>query len=145
MISMKKRGVCLILLLCMVFVSMVGYMNSAKAATTYYNTTSASVNCFIHSNGKIRTELSLHGIKDITTRIQADVYIEKSFLGIFWTRVNIGYPNNVWHDSTTDFNYFNWFDVQLSSSGTYRVTATYTVSGTGGSDDIITIMDTTTY
>lgn len=145
MISIRKRGLCLMLVLCTVFMALSGYPKPAKAAITYNNTFSATVNCYIHSNGKIRTTLSLDGFKNKTTRIQADVYIEKSILGIFWTRVDIGYTNNVWHDSTTNYSYSNWFDVQLNSTGTYRVTVTYTVSGTGGADDIIVLTDTTTY
>ncbi len=145
MILTKKRGVCLILLLCTVLITFGGYSKKADAATTYHNTAGASINGYITSTGVMRTELTVDGIKNVTTRIQADVYIEKRILGIFWKRVDIGYPNNVWHDSTTSFYYFNYFDVQLSSAGTYRATVTYTVSGTGGSDDIITMTHTSTY
>ena len=66
-------------------------------------------------------------------------------MGIFWTRVNIGYTNNVWHDSTTSYIYSNYFEFQLTSTGTYRVTVTYTVSGTGGPADVITLTDILTY
>ncbi len=145
MISMKKKGVYLILLLCTVLVTVGVYYRTAKAAITYNNTAEADIICSVNANGKLRTNLSLNGYKNITTQIQADVYIEKRVLGIFWKRVNISYPNNVWHDSTTSYHYANYFDIQLASTGTYRATVTYTVSGTGGSDDIITLTDTVTY
>ena len=145
MISMKKRGLCLILMLCTVFVTLGVYCKTAKAATTYNNTSSAWAGSYVDSNGQLRTDMILGGYKGVTTLIEADLYLEKRFLGIIWIRVNIGYPNNVWHDSTTSYIYSNYFTHQLSSTGTYRVTVTYTVSGTGGTPDVITITDTVTY
>lgn len=145
MISMKIRGVCLFLLLCTVFVAVAGCTRSAKAATTYYNTSSASISSYVDSNGKLHSILIVAGIKGITTQIEADLYVEKRVLGIFWTRVDIGYTNNIWHDSTTSFHFYNEFITQLPSTGTYRVNVTYTVSGTGGSADIIPKTNNVTY
>lgn len=145
MISMKKRGICLILLLCTVFMTFGGYCKKASAAITYNNTASATMVSDIYSNGKLHVDLSVLGIQGITTQIEADLYVEKRVLGIFWKRVNIGYPNNVWHDSTTSYNFTNYFEFQLSSTGTYRVTVTYTVTGKGGSPDVITMSETKTY
>ena len=145
MISMKKRGLCLILLLCTVFMTIAGYTRSAKAATTYNNTSSASISSYVDSNGKLHSLLIVTGIKGITTLIEADLYVEKRILGIFWKKIDIGYPNNIWHDSTTSFHFYNEFITQLPSTGTYRVKVTYTVSGSGGSADIIPITDNVTY
>ena len=145
MISMKKRGICLILLLCTVFMTFGGYCKKANAATTYNNTSSAKILSYIDSSNNLRTDMFLDGMNGITTLIEADLYIEKRVLGIFWTRVNIGYPNNVWHDSTTSYHYYNYFSIALSSSGTYRVTVTFTSSGSGGSPDVITFTKTVVY
>ncbi|MCR5610726.1 MAG: hypothetical protein K6F68_02715 [Clostridiales bacterium] len=145
MISSKKRILCMILLLCTVFVGMAGYHRRANAAVTLHNTAVASIDCGINSSGKLSALLSVYGIKNVTTLIEADLYVEKRILGIFWTRVDIGYTNNVWHDSVTGYIYTNSFDHQLSTTGTYRVTVTYTVSGTGGSPDVITMTETKTY
>lgn len=145
MIATKKRLLCMILLLCTVFVSMAGYHRTAKAAVTLNNTASSSLSCSISSTGKLTAVLSVYGFKNITTSIQADLYLEKRILGIFWKRVDIGYTNNVWHDSVTGYIFYNTFDHQLASTGTYRVTVTYTVSGSGGSPDVITMTETKTY
>lgn len=145
MISTKKRGLCLILALCTVFLTMTGYCKTVRAATTFHNTLYADIVNSIDSDGRLETILHVDGFKGITTLIETDLYVEKRILGIFWIRVDIGYTNNVWHDSTTDYHYSNYFDTQLSSHGTYRVTVTYTVSGTGGTPDVIVLTDTDTY
>lgn len=120
-------------------------LNKAAAATTYNNTANADLTCSISSNGRLTSNLSVTGIKGTTTRIQAELYVEKRFLLVFWSRVAIGYPNDLWTDSVNSYNYSNTFWTDLSSTGTYRVTVTYTVSGTGGADDIITKTQTQTY
>ena len=145
MISIKKRGVCLILLLCTVFATFGGYCKNANAATTFNNTIYADLISYVDSNGKLHSDLYVDGKKNITTLIEADLYVEKRILGIFWTRVNIGYPNNVWHDSITGYHYSNFFETNLNSTGTYRVKVTYTVSGSGGTADVINFTDTVTY
>lgn len=73
------------------------------------------------------------------------LYVEKRVLGIFWTRVDIGTPNNVWTDSTSSYTYGEIFSTQLNSTGTYRITATFTVTGTGGTNDTIPYENTVTY
>ena len=145
MISMKKRGLCLILLLCTMLAAVGGYCKTAKAAITFNNTANYVCSSSVNASGKLRTDLNVSGFKNITTQIQADLYVEKRILGIFWQRVNIGYTNNVWHDSTTSYHYNNFFTFQLPTTGTYRVTVTFTVSGSGGPDDIITATNTVTY
>lgn len=145
MISMKKRGICLILLLCTVFMTLGGYCKKANAATTFNNTIHADLSSYVTSTGKLHSTLTVDGKKNITSLIEADLYVEKRVLLIFWTRVNIGYPNNTWHDSTTNYLYSNYFEFQLSDTGTYRITVTYTVSGSGGASDVINCTNTVTY
>ena len=120
-------------------------LNKAAAATTYNNTTNTGLTCSISSAGRLTANLLVTGIKGRTTRIQAELYVEKRFLLVFWSRVAIGYPNDLWTDSVNSYNYSNTFSTDLSSTGTYRVTVTYTVSGTGGADDIITMTQIETY
>ena len=140
-----KRCTLLTLALLMLAAGIYVPLKKARAATTYNNTTSATMNSSISSSGHLHTVLSVTGIKGKTTRIGVELYLEKRFLGLFWKRVDIGYTNNVWIDSTTSTTYTNTFDFDLSSTGTYRTTVTYTVSGSGGADDVIVITDTDTY
>lgn len=145
MISNKKRGLCLILFAAVLFVSAFSLPYPAKAAITYHNTTNTSLTCSINSSGKLHADLTVKGISGTTTLIEADLYVEIRLLGSIWARINIGYPNDVWHDSTTSYNYSNYFEHQLTVHGTYRVSVTYTVSGTGGSPDVIPKTSTAVY
>lgn len=132
-----KRGTLLILAALMLVVGMMIPYRNAEAAMTYNNTTDAYLSADIDTNGTLQATLLVNGKKGVTTCIEADLYIERKTLGIFWTRVDIGYNNNVWHDSTTSHYYNNSFSTDLVSNGTYRVVVSYTVHGTGGANDII--------
>ena len=81
--------------------------------------------------------MQVMGIKGKTTRIEVELYVEKRVLGIFWSRIDIGTPNNVWTDAVNAYQYNNTFSTQLSSTGTYRVTVQFSVYGSGGSTDVI--------
>ena len=120
-------------------------LRKAEAATTYNNTTNATLNCSVNTSGLLQVSMSVTGIKGKTSGIAVELYVEKRILGIFWKKVDIGCPNNIWTDSTTNYYYSHVFSHSLTSTGTYRVTVTYTVSGSGGADDVIPMTDTVTY
>ena len=119
--------------------------HNASAATTYNNAASAALFCEVNSNGRLKATLSASGISGVTSRIKVELYVEKRVLLFFWSRVDIGCEDNVWKDSVNGFNYTNTFQTNLSSTGTYRTTVTYTFSGSGGADDVITKTYTVTY
>ncbi len=143
--TMTKKGSMLVLALLMMIMSVYVPFKQAEAATTYNNTTSASLSGSVNANGRLTASLYVLGIKGKTTRIETSLYVEKRILGIFWSRVDIGCEDNIWHDSVTNYYYSNSFCCDLSSTGTYRVTVTYTVSGSGGASDVITKTCTVTY
>ncbi len=118
---------------------------TAEAAMMYNNTLSTSVYCSVDSAGTLSAVLNVTGKKGTTTRIETELYVEKKTLGVFWTRVDIGYTNNLWIDSTTNYKYNNTFSTSLDSTGTYRVTVKFTVYGTGGIPDEITQTKTIVY
>lgn len=120
-------------------------LRKAEAATTYNNTFSSSLNCTINSSGLLQASLSVTGYKNKTTHISVELYVEKKVLGIFWKKVDIGCTNNIWTDSTSNYYYSHVFSHSLTATGTYRVTVTYTVSGSGGTDDVIQHRQTVTY
>lgn len=120
-------------------------LKNAEAAITYNNTVYADLNCTVNSNGLLQADMYVNGIAGKTTGIAVELYVEKRILGIFWKKVDIGCTNNIWTDSTTGTVYSHVFSHTLTSTGTYRVTVTYTVSGSGGADDVITPRDTVTY
>lgn len=142
MYTMHKRGIIVAMALIILAASMIVPTRKIEAATTYNNTTRASADPSVSSYGQLDVALSVDGIKGKANRIEVELYVEKRFLGVFWSKVNIGYPNNIWTDAVNNYMYRNTFSTQLPSSGTFRVTVTYTVSGTGGADDVITFTGT---
>ena len=140
-----KSAALLTLALLMLVTGVYAPFRTAEAAMMYNNATSATIDATIDPSGHLQASLLVLGINGRTTRIDVELYVEKKVMGIFWSRVDIGYTNNTWIDSTTNTDYNNSFLTQLSSGGTYRVTATFTIWGNGGGNDIIVKTDTATY
>ena len=65
------------------------------------------------------------------------VYIQKKFLGLFWTKVDIGTTDDEWVDSSTNVSGAFSHSVQLGSSGTYRAVFEIKMYGSGGATDTI--------
>mgnify|MGYP007070251791 CR=1 FL=1 len=145
MYSMVKRVSVFALALLTLVMGVVVPFRRATAMTTYNNATNATLTSSINSDGRLQALLTATGIKNKTTQIKVKLYVEKRILGIFWSKVDIGYPDNTWTDSTTSYLYSYSFSTNLPSNGTYRVTVEFTFSGTGGADDIINCTDTITY
>lgn len=140
-----KSFVTLFLALLLLAMSIAVPFTKASAAITYNNTFDTDLQCSVNSNGKLSADLTVTGIKGKTNRIEVELYVEKRFLLVFWTKVDIGYPNNVWTDAVNAVNYSHTFTTNLNSTGTYRTTVTYTVSGSGGTADVITKTATVNY
>ena len=104
----------------------------------YNNVASATSQMSISSSGKMTINYKYTGFPSTTTKAVITTYIEKRTLGLFWTRVDIGQPNEQWVDTIYNYSYNGSRTYQLSASGTYRVTITYKIYGTGGSADTIT-------
>ncbi len=109
-------------------------------APCYNNTNSASITFVIDSSGKAKISLNCYGISTKTTKIVAETKLQKKF-GLIWTNVS----DAEWTDTTTNYYLNKSHTYQLSKTGTYRAKTTYTVSGTGGSNDSITMTGEDTY
>ncbi len=140
--SIKTRALSLLLAFVSVF-TVFGVFASSKAVlaaeiTPYYNNTVSAIStATISSTGKITITNSYSGIKNITNKAVITTYIEKRFLGIFWTRVDIGTTNDEWVDTIYNYYYTGDHSFQLESTGTYRVTVEFVISGSGGDADEI--------
>ena len=66
-----------------------------------------------------------------------EIYLEKRFLGIFWNRVDIGEPNDVWIDTFYGDDGYVAHTLQLTKTGTYRAKFKMTFRGTGTTDDVL--------
>ena len=134
------------LLAILVFSLLVGvFSQKSIAALMYNNTYSTATSAGVASDGTMTIYMAYDGIQGVTYRGEITTYIEKRFLGLFWTRVNIGQPNNQWTDTVYNYRYSGTHSHQLTSSGTYRATVTYKIYGTGGDPDEITSQETVTY
>ena len=110
-------------------------MNRAEAADIqprFNNTSSASVVLGINSDGKATISFNCIGITGVTTKIVAETKLERKW-GIFWLDVDGG----EWIDTINGRNMALTHYLQLEKTGTYRATTTFTVSGSGGANDII--------
>ena len=148
MYRIRKRVVTTLLILCMSILA-VQPVSAADLGThsrnvvdeimpLYNNVGTVNSNMSISSSGKMTINYMYTGAPSTTTKAVITTYIEKRTLGLFWTRVDIGEPDNQWVDTIKDYSYYGSRTHQLSSSGTYRVTITYKIYGTGGSADTIT-------
>ncbi len=71
------------------------------------------------------------------THMSASVKIQKRFLGIFWTTVDIGYEDNVWTAGCTDNPGLLSLHVPIEDTGVYRAVFEVKFYGTTGTVDEI--------
>lgn len=129
-------SVCMICFLLVPTFSFAAYGN--EAVPFYNNVINTDSSASISSSGVLTVTNSYSGINSVTTKATITTYVEKRVLGIFWSRVDIGQTNDEWVDTVYNYKYSGSHSVQLSSTGTYRVTVEYVIYGSGGSADTIT-------
>lgn len=131
------------LMLANVFLLLIAFV-PAKAAVNedvapcYNNVVSVSSVASISSTGVLKVTNSYSGDSSVTTKAVITTYVEKRVLGLFWSRVDIGQTDDEWIDTIYDYEYSGSHSIQLSSTGTYRVTVEYVIYGSGGTADTIT-------
>ena len=119
---------------------------AAEIATPCYNNTlSARTTISISSTGELSVVNAYHGFQGVTTRAVITTYVEKKVLGLFWTRVDIGTTDDQWVDTVNNYYYTGGHTFQLGSKGTYRVTVSFKIYGSGGTADEIECQETKTY
>ena len=142
---MRILTVVLIFCLSIVPISQVSAAMPEEIMPMYNNVNSAITNMSISDSGLMTISYKYNGYSSVTTRGVVTTYIEKRTLGLFWTRVNNGQPNNEWVDTIEYYKYVGTRNYKLSSTGTYRVTVKYEIYGTGGSADVIDYQAQDTY
>ena len=105
------------------------------------NTGLTSTNFNISSSGRATVDIYYSGYPNITTGATITIKIEKRNLLVFW--------KDVINDSITvtgeSYNNSIYYYLQSFGTGTYRCTVVYTVSGSGGADDVIPYEGTAVY
>ena len=144
---LKKRRILPGLIIAIILI-----LNSSTSAFAVFsyepkfnNTITANSVASISDGGLLTITNKYQGIKGTTTKGEITTYVEKKTMGFFWTRVDIGQPDNQWHDVIYNYMYIGDHTFQLASHGTYRITVIYVISGTGGDPDTITRTTTKTY
>lgn len=132
--KITKRIVSFVLLVATLFALATHTFASDDAITPYYNNTGSTEALFIiEEDGLATVTYTCIGYRGITTNIVVDVKIEKKFLW-WWNDVD----GASWTDQSSEYYCDSTHTIQLSKSGTYKATITYTVYGSGGEADVIT-------
>ena len=118
---------------------------AGEVTPRYNNVISARTTATVSSSGLLIVRHQMQGVQGVTIYTDITTKVEKKTLGLFWTEVDIGTTNNVWTIHVGSYIYDGTRQCQLSSTGTYRITSTYVVTGTGGAADTITSTYQVTY
>lgn len=137
MFKRRNRILCLLLAAVMMLCASTVVIAAPSFETRYNNTVMASSDASISDSGLLTINNQFQGIRGKTTKGEITTYIEKKTLGLFWTRVDIGQPDNQWVDVVYNYLYNGTHTFQLSKEGTYRITVVYVISGSGGDADTI--------
>lgn len=141
-----KKIISLTLFICMLTTTLSSSpIYGSEITPRYNNVQKATVTTTVNSDGTLNINYNFTGISGTTTKAVITTYIEKQFLFIFWTRVDIGTTNNEWTQTVNNYRYSGTRTFKLPSTGTYRTTTIYEVYGSGGSADTITCQDEVTY
>lgn len=136
---MKRIFVSVLLMICILSFVLPLDVFASDVSLCNNNTLSTTTGFSISTNGRATVGLAYEGYPNITTGATITIKIEKRNLLLFWRDV-IDETITVVGDS-----YFNEMYYQLEDTGTYRCTVVYTVSGTGGADDVLTFEKTAKY
>ena len=130
---MKKRNKALSLVLFVVIMLTFSLSIFADGIAPYYNNTVSTNTVFdIDENGEAIVTFICRGIRGTTTKIVVETKIERKS-GSSWVQV----ANASWTDQSTVYYCSGVHSIQLTQGGTYKATVTYTVSGSGGENDVI--------
>lgn len=113
---------------------------ASEVEPRWNNANTATVALYISGSGNANISFNCAGKSGVTTSIKAETKLERKW-GIFWLDVD----GAEWTDTTYSVFFTKGYDFQLSKTGTYRATTKFTVSGTGGSNDVIEVTSQDVY
>ena len=134
----------LLLAICIMFCSFGSVVHADNEGLRYSSISDADLSAYVSASGLLSLEASYTGYSGITTGAKITTYVQKKTLGLFWIKVNNGQANNEWVDNLSGSSNDADHSLQLSSTGTYRVTASYTIYATSGNESF-TLQRTVTY
>lgn len=135
-----KRTVAIALVLIMLFCLLSPLTVQANNASIFSNEILPTTIFTIDDNGLAEFSCNYVGIQGVTTRIEITVQMQKKTL-LWWSDVEYGR----YFFEKNDYQCAFWTSKQLSKSGKYRIVVDYTVYGTNGSADTITVEKEASY
>lgn len=121
------------------------FVSAEEAISPYYLNTNTCVCNFSASGGQAKPIVSYNAKSDVFSYAKVTVKIQKRFLGVLWSTVDIGYTDNEWIAYCYDVNGTVHNSFSLEDTGTYRAVFTVEIYGTDGSVDTIEDKITSTY
>lgn len=109
----------------------------SQEITPRYNVASQKIFTFAVSNNKATVRATYSANSSTFQKANLTVKIEKNFLLLFWTTVDIGYTNNEWKTSSTNPNGVFSNSFAVSGTGKYRAKITLEIIGNNGQRDLI--------
>ena len=98
MFKNKKSLFCFLIAAILMITASTSAFAASTNETRYNNTVMVSSDASISESGLLTVINQFQGIRGKTTKGEITTYVEKKTFGFFWTRVDIGQPNNQWHD-----------------------------------------------
>ena len=143
-----KRTIAM-LLSCLLLIGCIGLPVSAAETPEimpYYNNVMKTSSSFsIDASGTGTVRASYAGLSGITESVTITIKIQKRSLGLIWTKVDIGVPNNEIVVTSTNVNDTFIYTIPLDTTGNYRAVISYTITGSAGADDTIEDICTAEY
>ena len=139
---MKKhlfKTIMALTLICVMAVNVMPFYAFAAEGVSprFTNCHSCDITFNINSSGVASTDVTYMAYGETFTQAKLSVKIQKKTLWFFWTTVDIGTSDDVWTGYCTDIYGEIYYDLQLSSTGTYRAIITVEFFGNTGVVDTI--------
>lgn len=140
-----KRKISIIISVVFAFVFIFNIMAFAALPETdsimNNNTLSTNTSFVISNTGNASVTVSYTGYSNITTGAEISVVIKKNTF-LWFTSTVVDETYNIVGEN---YSHTYYYDLTSSGSGTYKCYVTYTVSGSGGPDDVIPFEKTASY
>ena len=128
--------ICLSIILFLTSTPIVGHAQDNVPTPRLNNVMNTIQQFSIDSTGEATVLADYSGYYGDLVSATIKIKIQKRFLGVFWSTVDIGEPENTWvyYSTSVEDTFIKTF--QLEDKGTYRAVFNYTFVGVNANDEI---------